>query len=345
MSLGDFAGVLTLFRFRFASDISTASTGRIDDITMRGCAGDGRSDLVAWKASGPVQVLASSGSAFSSSQWADGFVSHRYDVYYADVNGDGRADLVSRNKENGSVEVFRGTGSAFQYLAGTGPGGVWSYGWGTTYGLYFADVTGDGKADLVGRHQGTGDVYVFVSTGTGFANAGLWSYGWSSGYDLYLGDVTGDGKADLVARYFGPTAGLTGDIYVAASTGAGFTFSGRWTYGFSAGYDVFLGDMDGDGKKDLLARYFGPTAGLTGDVYVLRSTGSAFSFNGNFGRWTYGWGSTYDVVVRDVTRDGKADFIGRNTATGEVVVATSTGSALVFQGAWAAGIDASYKIR
>jgi len=295
-----------------------------------------------------VQVLASTGTAFSSSQWASGFVSYRYDVYYADVDGDGKADLVSRNKETGNVEVFRGTGTAFQYLPGTGPGGVWSYGWGTTYGLYFADVTGDGKADLVGRHEGTGDVYVFVSTGSGFSSSspsGLWSYGWSSGYDLYLGDVTGDGKADLVSRYFGPTPGLTGDIYVAISTGTGFTFNGRWTYGFSSGYDMFLGDMDGDGKQDLLARYFGPTAGLTGDVYVIYSTGTAFSWNGNFGRWSYGWGSTYDIVVRDVTRDGKADFIGRSSATAEVVVATSTGTALVFQGTWAAGVDTSYRIR
>ena len=158
-------------------------------------------------------------------------------------------------------------------------------------------------------------------------------------------DVNGDGKLDLVSRYFGPTEGHTGDIEVGLSTGGGFTYNGRWTYGFSAGYDMYFADVDGDGKADLLARYFGTTASIVGDVYVKRSTGSAFSWNNQYGRWTYGWGSTYDLIVRDLTGDGKADLMGRHTGNGDVYVATSDGVRFNFSGTWATGVNTSYQLR
>jgi parallel beta-helix repeat protein len=319
-----------------------------DSVRLADFNGDLRADILARKDTGQVQVLASTGTAFSASQWTSGFVSYRYDVYQADVTGDGRADLVARSKDNGNVEVFRSTGSGFTYAAGSGPGGVWSYGWGTSYDLYFADVTGDGRADLVGRYNANGDVIVFPSTGAGFSSAppaGLWTYGWSAGYDLFFGDATGDGKADILARYFGPNAGITGNIYVGSSTGTSFASPGTWTYGYSAGYDIAVADANGDGKADLVTRYFGPTAGLTGDVYVMYSTGTGFSWNGNFGRWTYGWGSTYDFLVRDATGDGKADFVGRHRGNGEVYVVPSTGTAFTGLGVWGTGMDATYDIR
>jgi hypothetical protein len=214
--------------------------------------------------------------------------------------------------------------------------------------LYFSDVTGDGKSDLVGRLRSNGDVYVFPSTGSGFSSGapgGRWSYGWSSGYDLYFSDVTGDGRADIVSRYFGPTAGLTGDVYVGASTGGGFASPGRWTYGYSAGYDLYFGDASGDGKSDLVARYYGPTAGLTGDVYVMVSTGTGFSWSPSAAPWTYGWGSTYDLVIRDFTGDGRADLGGRHRGNGEMYVASSTGSAFTFLGTWATGVDTTHELR
>jgi hypothetical protein len=220
---------------------------------------------------------------------------------------------------------------------------VWSYGWGTSYDLYFGDVTGDGKADLVGRLKSTGDVYVFASTGSGFAFSngpgpgGTWSYGWSSGYDLFLADLNGDGRMDLVSRYFGPSAG-TGNIEAGISTGSGFTYAGLWTYGYSAGYDMYFADATGDGRADLIARYTG-----NGDVFVMRSTGTSFVWD-TFSPWTVGWGSTYNLVFRDVTGDGKADLLGRHSGNGSVFVARSTGAAFQFLGAWATGIDASFEI-
>ena len=325
-----------------------SSTGVLTRVTYsnQDASGDGRGDgLLRRGTTGEVRVLQSTGSTFTNTVWSGGFVDFRYDVYYADVTGDGRADLVSRNRETGNVEVFRSTGTTFAYLAGTGPGGVWSYGWSPSYDLYFADANGDGRADLVGRLRTTGDIYVFASTGSGFSSAGatLWSYGWSSGYDLYFADVTGDGKADLVSRYFGPTAGLTGNVYVGASTGSGFASPTLWTYGFSAGYEMFFAQVTGDGRADLVARYTGNVG--NGDVYVMRSTGSTFVWD-DFDPWTTGWEvpRLASFIIRDVTADGLADIVTRNDDNNSIVVAPSTGSTFGPNASWASAVDGSYKL-
>jgi hypothetical protein len=46
-----------------------------------------------------------------------------------------------------------------------------------------------------------------------------------------------------------------------------------------------------------------------------------------------------------VNGDGRSDFVGRSSATAEVVVGVSTGTAITFTGTWAAGIDTSYLLR
>jgi hypothetical protein len=314
--------------------------------------GEGFDDIVLRQDGGNLDVLCSDGSSLASTAWGGGLPSSLYDVYYADVTGDGRADVVSRHRTTGDVEVRASTGVDFTWTPGSGPGGVWSYGWTTSYDLLFADVTGDGKADLVGRSRSTGDVYVLPSSGEGFDSEGatLWSYGWRPPeYDVYLADVTGDLKADLVARYVGrPAAGVeTGDVFVAESSGTAFLTPVRWTYGFSAGYEISVADADGDGRADLVGRYVGPVLplGSGGDVWVMHSTGSRFAWYGMAQRWSYGWGAAYDVVLRDVTGDGRADLVGRLRHNAELYVAPSDGTRFSFVGAWATGIDASWQVR
>jgi hypothetical protein len=307
---------------------------------------NGRADLVVQRDSGDVGVLASNGSAFDpEATWDTGFPAASHEVTFADVDADGLTDLVTRDWATGDVGVRRSTGSAFVAEPGSGTDGTWSTGWGSGFDLLFADVTGDEAADLVARDRANGDVWVLPAAGTEFGPALLWSYGWTSGYRVSVADVTGDGKADLVAQYIGPTAGATGDVYVAVSTGTQFVFSGRWTFGWSAGYEITFADANGDGKADLVGRYIGTTAGITGDVYVMRSTGTSFSWMGPAVRWSYGWGADYDIVVRDFNGDRRADLAGRLRTTGDVHVAPSNGNRFMYSGVWATGVGTDAVLR
>ena len=226
--------------------------------------------------------------------------------------------MVTRNRATGDVEVYASDGAAFVLTPGGGPGGVWAFGWNTTFDLQFADVTADGKADLFARSRTTGDIYVFPTVGNEFSSTegGLWSYGWSIGYRVFLADVTGDGRADLIGQYIGPAAGLTGDVYVGISSGTRFESVRRWTYGFSAGYELYFGDVDGDLDNDLVARYIGPSSLVaTGDVLVMRSTTAAFSWEGVYDRWTYGWG--VDLRPRAARRDRRPQGRPHRAACGQ----------------------------
>jgi subtilisin-like proprotein convertase family protein len=262
------------------------------------------------------------------------------DAYTADVTGDGRTDLIYRVKGPGAAALT--TGDVF-VRASTGVSfaapSLWSNGWGTSYELYFADATGDGKADLIARTLSSGDVLVFASTGTAFSSAGTtsWSYGWSSGYDLYFADVNGDSRSDLVGRYYGPAAGLTGDVYVALSTGSGFAFNGRWTYGFSAGYHLYLADITGDNVADLAGRLVS-----SGDVFVLRSTGTAFTFDDIFTPWATGLGSNFDLLLKQVNQSSRASLVSRNQLSGLVQVRLKQGNAFASPSTWLTGIYTNF---
>ncbi|MFE9270835.1 trypsin-like serine protease, partial [Streptomyces anthocyanicus] len=114
----------------------------------------------------------------------------------ADVDGDGRADLVVL-RSNGDVVVHRNLGDSFA------AGRVMSGGWGlfVTWKdlgrLYFADVDGDRKADMI-VHTSDGNIEVRFNHGTYWDQGTHWSGGWGRFIDgsdlgrLYFADVDGD---------------------------------------------------------------------------------------------------------------------------------------------------------
>ena len=119
------------------------------------------------------------------------------DVQVADFNGDGKADLAGRDPSTGIWFVDLSTGTAFQPPR---PWATW-YAGVTWTDVLAGDLTGNGKADLVGRVLQTGQWWASVSTGSSFSNS-LWAT-WYAGVTwvaVQLGDFNGDGKLDLVGR-------------------------------------------------------------------------------------------------------------------------------------------------
>ena len=67
-----------------------------------------------------------------------------YSVAVADVNGDGKPDLIVANEQSNSVGVLLGNGDGtFQTAVTYGSGGDYPY------SVAVADVNGDGKPDLL----------------------------------------------------------------------------------------------------------------------------------------------------------------------------------------------------
>jgi len=232
--------------------------------------GDGMADVVGFGAAG-VYASLSTGSGFTApALWIAGYGTRRggwasqdkYPRMVADVNDDGKADVVGFG--NTGTYVSLSTGSSFaassRWIAAYGySAGGWTSQ--DRYPRMVADVNGDGRADVVGF--GNTGTYVSLSTGTSFAASRRWIayYGYSAGgwtsqdaYPRALADVDGDGQADVIG--FGDPG-----AYVSFSTGTAFAAPvlGIARYGRSAGswtsqntYPRTVADVSGGGKADIV---------------------------------------------------------------------------------------------
>ncbi|WP_144127294.1 DUF2961 domain-containing protein [Catellatospora sichuanensis] len=289
--------------------------------------GDGRDDALRFTRADTADVYAavSSGSAFgANTKWHDFFAINSEVPLTGDVNGDGRADVITFTRGDAAdVYVALSGGSSF------GPGVKWHdfFAVGTEVPAV-GDVDGDGRADIVTfTRGGTGDVYVALSTGTGFGPGIKWHDTFAFGTETpALGDVDGDGRDDIVTF----TGGSAADVFVALSDGTRFVQNAwKWHDQLAAGTDLpALADVDGDGRDDVVAFSRGSTA----DVYVSRSDGGRFVQTG----WK--WHDNFAIGaetpgVGDFDGDGRADVV---TYTGgsaaDVYVSLSDGGRFVQNG-------------
>jgi len=222
--------------------------------------GDGKADLVAVN-DNDVVVRRSDGVRFSDPErWttdrfrgdADvfrgGLIEADLGTYFADVDGDRKADAIA--VRNDTVIVARSRGDEF------GPDEDWTFGpyfgrWVTA----FADVTGDGMADAIVVNDG--GITVRRSTGSGFSGNETWTFelflGFASagGFNIRgvvpFADMDGDGKADAIV--------VGGDrIQVRRSVGDFLDFSQDWTTNpFFGNRATSFADVTGDGKADSIA--------------------------------------------------------------------------------------------
>ncbi|WP_232344873.1 FG-GAP-like repeat-containing protein [Actinoplanes awajinensis] len=150
----------------------------------------------------------------------------------ADVNGDGHVDILARFPD-GNLYVYPGTGktgtSTFgeRYQVGIG--------WNDATAICVADVSGDGRVDILARFP-DGNLYVYPHTGgTGTSTFGeryQVGIGWNDATAICAADISGDGHVDLLARF------PDGNLYVYPHTG------GTGTSTFGERYQVGTGWND-----------------------------------------------------------------------------------------------------
>ncbi|WP_085813759.1 FG-GAP-like repeat-containing protein [Geoanaerobacter pelophilus] len=149
------------------------------------------------------------------------------------------------------------------------------------WGLAIADFTGDGVPDIVSGST-SGYVHLYVGTGDGtYASPStvLLNLGVHNAYGLVSGDFNGDGAADLVLCPINGDNGLdpVGDSLVKLYLGIGNgAFRSPVTIG-DAGTDAMAlvaGDVDGDGRLDLISGDQTNSTGNTADVLLFRNLGT-----------------------------------------------------------------------
>lgn len=224
-----------------------------------------------------------------------------------DINNDGTLDIVSVAGSNLTTWVNSGSGGYTATSTTTSSVGP--------IDVAIADVTGDGKNDLVASGANSGSGAVSVRVGGGDATFGaeqITATGGTSSGDLQLGDLNGDGLLDVAVAN---SSGALGTASFLISAGGGsFSLVTTITIGGDSGSNVALGDIDGDGRLDAVT-------GNTDDAYQARRGNG----DGTFGAIL---GISYDVrdfSLRDINGDGRADLIGATTAD-QIFTATSQGN-------------------
>jgi hypothetical protein len=261
-----------------------------------------------------VRVFNADGSLrFSFDAYDSGFTGG-VNVAVGDVNGDGIPDIITGPGPGGGplVKVFDGStgnliASFFTYDTGF-RGGV---------SVAAGDVNGDGKADIItgAGPSGGPQVQVFDATKLGMvlANGQLapaavlqsffaYNSSFRGGVNVAAGDVNGDGKADIIT-----SPGLGGGPQVEVFNGATdavllsfYAFSASFTGGVS----VAAGDVNGDGKADLIV---GSGPGVAPQVRVY--SGADGSLLQQFEPYNALFQGGVSVAAADVNGDGITDII------------------------------------
>ena len=174
--------------------------------------GDGHLDVVAvsngWSGSGPGRVLTKRGDGRGAFADAAGppvtVLSAPRLVALADVNGDGRADVVLAHSRSNLLSVLLSDGNGRFTPARGSPMNVGMEAWAAAV----TDVDRDGKADLVvstvsGAAPWSSRVVVLLGDGRGFVPAPGSPFPVGPGaYFLAVGDVNEDGRPDIAAASF-----------------------------------------------------------------------------------------------------------------------------------------------
>ncbi|MFI5192755.1 MAG: FG-GAP-like repeat-containing protein [Chitinophagales bacterium] len=305
--------------------------------------GDGKPDLIISSGNSGIfsiflNTTSSAGNISFAAKKDYSLLSHPDNITTADLDNDGKPDLITSNFSGNSISIFRNTstggvlslGPEIDYAVGSNPDYVSA-----------GDLDGDGKLDLaVGNYSSNSISFFKNNSGNGFIDMGERQDSALAATTISFADLNGDGKIDLCAGI-----GLSGNISVFENSYSGTgAFSFARKVDFTTGnYDTYasVGDLNGDGKPELVAvnttmntvsilsnkigdpviTVVSDTSGFTGKHIALTGTGFTGASSVAFG------GTPADSF--NVVSSTRIEAVVGSGTSGDITVTTPRGSSRI----------------
>ncbi|NMC83024.1 MAG: VCBS repeat-containing protein [Armatimonadetes bacterium] len=275
---------------------------------------DGRVDLAIALSTGKVVIVWNNGNG-------DYTVGTQYTVgttpscvAIGELTGDLYMDIAVANKGSNNVTVLKGSSSGTFSLHQTVavPGLVYAS---NPAWLAIADMTNDGKNDIVTANNGDRSISVLVNTGTSFT-ATTSSTGLLLGRPrcLGVGDFNKDGKLD---------AAITTDLEASAKVffgdnKGGFTSSVSKVTSQTTG-GLAVGDLNNDSYLDLVVTN---DANIGGVQVILGQSGGTFAEPVRYATFA----NTKHVILADLDWDGALDIVSAQAGTPDLSLFINNGN-------------------
>jgi hypothetical protein len=228
----------------------------------------------------------------------------------ADLNGDGKPDIVTANPGSWDVSVLlnKGNGTfadAVDYLTGAQPASGNAPG-----AVALADFNGDGRMDVAASNSAENNVAVLLNQGKGDFPGPRNLPMEDSPDQIVSADFDGDGALDLAVA-----SHVTSKIYLYRNNGkASFTPAGSLAVdGFPApALALCTGDFNGDNRPDIVVATGGAFAAF--EIF-LNVTGWTFAPGVSIPTSIVAEAQSRAIAAGDLSGDGKLDLVVTNTWT------------------------------
>jgi FG-GAP-like repeat/IPT/TIG domain len=220
----------------------------------------------------------------------------------ADIDNDGKPDIVCTNSGSNSISIFRNTSTSgtisfapkVDFTTGNDP-----------YGLSITDLDGDGLVEVIVANEDDFSISIFKNN----SSPGNISFGGQTNISnvfpsiLKTADLDGDGKPDIIA-----TRSNSASIAVLRNTSSSGSLSFASLQLLPTGFGnptyLNIGDIDGDGKPDIAVNHENYTT--VSIIKNLSQPGTiSFSSNTDFNAASM----PLTVLLTDLDNDARPDII------------------------------------